>query len=121
MHGMHLSRLNHKFLGEENSFQTLDKRFSQALIRLCIFAIPAQELFSLTEMSMLTAKCWPLLWLLCRYASAVVADVSCEEHDLHATQLLQMTSIIHPELHSSLKPWDVHYYLGGRSAKKGFQ
>ena len=83
--------------------------------------ISAQELFSLTEMSMLRAKCWPLLWLLCTYASAVVADVSCEEHDFHATQFLQMTSILDAELHSPLKPWDVHYYLGGHSAKKGFR
>ncbi|CAE7208795.1 unnamed protein product [Symbiodinium pilosum] len=70
-------------------------------------------------MSMLRAKCWPLLWLLCTYASAVVADVSCEEHDFHATQFLQMTSILNAELHSPLKPWDVHYYLGVAYHKAG--
>ena len=43
----------------------------------------------------------------------MVSDASCEESNFLAMQFLQMTSSLNPEPHSSLKPWDVHYYIGG--------
>ncbi|CAE7310944.1 unnamed protein product [Symbiodinium sp. CCMP2592] len=70
-------------------------------------------------MSILAAKWWPLIWLQCRYASAMVAGASCQEADFLAMQFLQMTSSLNPEPHSSVKPWDVNYYIGVTYHKSG--